>query len=203
MVFAVNWPPHAPAPGQAGFKRFKPGIVNATRCVRADALEDILNRDVDSIQFAGRNGSAVEHHAGNVEAAERHDDAGHVFIAAADADQAVKEIAARDQLDGVGDHFARNQRGLHALRAHGDAVGDGDGVELHRRAAGLANAFLERLGNLAQVHVAGADLGPCVGDADDRLVQIFFAVSRRRADRSAPPPGLGLRSTECFVACLQ
>ncbi len=74
----------------------------------------------------------------------------------------------------VGDDLAGDQRGLHALRAHGDAVGDGDGVELHRRAAGVADALLHGSGNIAQMEVAGADLGPGVGDADDGLVQVFF-----------------------------
>ena len=53
-------------------------------------------------------------------------------------------------------------------RAHRDAVGDRDGVELDRRAAGLANALLHVRGQLAQVVVAGADLDPGVGDADER-----------------------------------
>jgi hypothetical protein len=64
--------------------------------VGADALEDILNGDVHAVQFAGSDGSAVEHEAGNVEAAEGHDDAGHVLVAAADAGEAVEEVAAGD-----------------------------------------------------------------------------------------------------------
>jgi len=51
---------------------------------------------------------------------------------------------------------------------------DGDGVELHRSSTGVAHALLKRLGNLPEMEVAGADLGPGVGDADDGLVQIFF-----------------------------
>ena len=58
--------------------------------------------------------------------------------------------------------------------AHGDAVGDGDGVELHGGAAGVADALLDGFGDLAEMEVAGADLGPGVGDADDGLVQVFF-----------------------------
>ena len=114
--------------------------------MRADALEDVLDRNVRAIQFSRRDRSAVEHHAGNVEPAESHDDAGHILVATADANQAIKEVAARDQLDGIGDDFTRDQRSLHPLRAHGDAVGDGDGVEFHRRAAGLANALLDGFG---------------------------------------------------------
>jgi hypothetical protein len=49
---------------------------------------------------------------------------------------------------------------------------DGDGVELHRRAAGFANTLLDGLGDLAQMEVAGTDLGPGIGDADDRLMQV-------------------------------
>ncbi len=175
MVLAVNWPPHAPAPGQALASRASsPASSILPGGVSADAFEDVLDGDVDAVQLAGSDGAAVEHDARDIEAAERHDDAGHVLVAAADADEAVEEIAAGNEFDGVGDHFARDQRGLHALRAHRDAVGDGDGVELHRRAAGLANAFLQGLGDFAQMHVAGADLGPGVGDADDGLVQIVF-----------------------------
>ena len=88
-----------------------------------------------------------------------------------------KRLPRATELDGVGDHFARDQRSLHSLRAHGDAVGDGDGVELHGRAAGFANAFFQSLGDFAQVNIACADFGPCIGDADDGLVQIFFAES--------------------------
>src|SRR6185503_19106139 len=53
------------------------------------------------------------------------------------------------------------------------------GVELHRRAAGLAHAFLHLGGEAPQVEVARPDLGPGVGDADERLVEIGV----READR--------------------
>ena len=147
--------------------------------VRADGFEDVVDGDVfvgavGLAEIAGRDGAAVEHEAGDVEAREGHDGGGHVLVAAGDADEAVEGVAARDELDGVGDDLAGDQRGLHAFGAHGDAVGDGDGVELHGRAAGLANAFLDGFGDLAQMEVAGADLGPGVGDADDGLVQVVF-----------------------------
>ena len=92
--------------------------------------------------MAGGDAAAVEHEAGDVEAGEGHDGGGHVLVAAGDADEAVEGVAAGDEFDGVGDDFAGDERGLHALRAHGDAVVDGDGVELHGRAAGLADALL-------------------------------------------------------------
>ena len=63
----------------------------------------------------------------------------------------------------------RDQRRLHPARAHRDAVGDRDRVELHRRAAGLADALLDLRGERAQVEVARHRLDPGRGDADDRL----------------------------------
>ena len=78
---------------------------------------DVLCRSVRLLSFPGAIAAAVDHHARNVEAAESHDDARHVLVASTDADDAVEEIAARDELDGVGDDFSTHQRRLHALRA--------------------------------------------------------------------------------------
>ena len=54
-------------------------------------------------------------------------------------------------------------------RPHRHAVGDRDRVELHRRAAGLADALLDLRGERAVGEVARHRLDPAVGDADDRL----------------------------------
>ena len=56
------------------------------------------------------------------------------LIATCHADQRVVAMAAHSELDEIGDHLAGGQRGLHPLMPHGDAVGDGDGAELARRA---------------------------------------------------------------------
>jgi hypothetical protein len=111
----------------------------------------------------------------NVEARHGHDGAGHVLVAAGDADDAVEEVAAGDEFDRVGDDFAGDERGFHAFGAHGDAIGDGDGVELHRRAAGVADALLDGGGDVAQVKITRPDFRPGVGDADDGFMQVFFA----------------------------
>src|SRR5438067_1579762 len=68
---------------------------------------------------------------------------GNRLVAGGESDDRVEEMAAADQLDGVGDDLPANEAGLHPLRAHGDAVADGHGVELHRRAAGGADAVLD------------------------------------------------------------
>ena len=93
------------------------------------------------------------------------------LVAARERDDGVEHVPAGDELDRVGDHLAADERGLHALGAHGDPVGDRDRVELHRGAAGGADAVLHALGQAAQVEVARHRLGPGVGDADDRPAQ--------------------------------
>ena len=163
-----------------GFESFELVVVDLAGGVRAHAFEDLEDGDlfvgaVGLLEVAGGDAAAVEHEAGDVEAGERHDAGGHVLVAAGDADEAVEAVAAGDEFDAVGDDFAADERGLHALRAHGDAVVDGDGVELHGHAAGLADALLDGFGDLAEMEVAGADLGPGVGDADEGLVQVFLA----------------------------
>ena len=87
-------------------------------------------------------------------------------------DEAVEEVAARHELDRVGHHLAADERGLHALGAHGDAVGHGDRVELHGRATGRADALLDRLRETTLVEVAGHRLDPGRGHADDGLGEV-------------------------------
>ena len=110
--------------------------------VRADGFEDVLNGDVVAFVAAREDRSAVENDAGEVEAKQRHGGAGNGLVAGDQGDDAVEHVAARDELDRIGDDFAADQRRLHAFGAHGDAVADGDGVELHGRAAGGADAAL-------------------------------------------------------------
>ena len=66
---------------------------------------------------------------------------GRRLVAAREPDQRVIAMAAHGEFDRIGDHFARHQRGTHALMAHGDAVGDGDGAEFAGRAARLLDAL--------------------------------------------------------------
>src|ERR1700730_4356662 len=84
-------------------------------------------------------------------------------------------MASGDQLDGIADDLATHERGLHALRAHGDAVRDRDGVELHRGSARFADPGLDGLGQLAVVVVAGHGCDPAVTNADDGLGEVLTA----------------------------
>ena len=144
------------------------GPVGADRLVDADDGRVPL-----ALVDARVDRAAVEHDARDVEPAERHRRAGHGLVAGDDAHDAVDHLAADDELDRVGDDLAADERGLHALGAHRHAVADGDGVELHRRAAGRPDALLDGDGQLALVEVAGHRLDPRRGDADDRLGEVL------------------------------
>src|SRR5690606_20303110 len=93
---------------------------------------------------------------------------------------AVEALAAAHRLDAVGDHLAGHEAALHALRAHGDAVGDGYGAEHLGHAAGSPHGLVGNLGQGAEAGVAWRDGAVAVGDADYRFVEVVVS----EADRS-------------------
>src|SRR5207245_8985384 len=108
----------------------------------ADGLKDVLHVETAPLVLAVHDRAAVEHHAGQVQAGHGHDDAGNGLVTARDAHEAVEEMAAHHQLDGIRDPVPADEGCLHALGAHGDAVRHRDGVELDRRAAGGPDPLL-------------------------------------------------------------
>ena len=88
-------------------------------------------------------------------------------------------MAADGQFDRIGDAFAGRQRRAHAVMAHGDAVGDGDGAEFARGAAGGGDALLDRLRLAHQRDIAGRGLVPAGRDADERLVDLLGGQPHR------------------------
>jgi hypothetical protein len=95
-------------------------------------------------------------------------------------------VALDHVLDGVGDHLTRRQRVQHPAVAHGDAVVDGDGVELARDPAGLAHGARHQLAQLLEVHVAGHELGVGVGDRDERLAEVGVGQAGGAPEGSRP-----------------
>ena len=142
-------------------------------CIAAHGLEHVLDVHVPAVVLAGHYRAAVHEQARHVQPRQRHHAAGHVLVAPGDGDQAVHPLPEGDQLDGVGDDLAADQRGLHALGAHGDAVADGDGAELEGDALSGANPLLGGLGEAAQMDVAGGDVAGQVGDGDEGLFHVL------------------------------
>ncbi len=150
------------------------------RAVGADGLEDRDDgRVADALVRARIDRAVVEDHARPIEATQGHRRARDRLVAADQADDAVEQVAAHDELDRVGDDLAADQRGLHALGAHRHAVADRHGVELHGRAAGRTDAVLDVFRQPALVVVARHGLDPGRADADQRLGQVLV----READR--------------------
>ena len=186
IVLAVNCPPHAPAPGQATpSSAWTSSGLDAAGGVRADDLEDVLDGDVAPVEAPGRDRAVVEDEAGDVEARQRHDGGGDGLVAAHQADEAVEQVAARGELDGVGDDLARDQRAAHPLGAHGDPVRHRDRVQLHARAARLADPCLDVHRQLALVEVARHRLDPGRRDADEGAGEVLV----READALEHRPG--------------
>ena len=118
----------AGAVGRAGvvFEELQLLFADLAGLVGADRLVDRADRRFLAVDLAGQDRAAVEQEAGDVEPGQRQREAGQRLVAGAETDDRVEHVAAADQLDRVGDHLAGDERGLHALGAHRDAVGDGD-----------------------------------------------------------------------------
>ena len=139
---------------------------------RADGFEDVLNGDVAIVEPAGHDGAAVERKGRQIQAGERHYGAGDSLVAPAKSDHRVEGVGHDEEFDRVSDHFTGDERRFHALGAHGDAVGNGDGVKLDGGTAGGANAFLHFFRERAQMEIAGRDFRPGIGDGDQRAREI-------------------------------
>ena len=153
------------------------GIAHLAGGVRSHRFKHVLNGNVFAFVPARQNGSAVQNHSRYVQPQQRHGCTGDGFIAGNQRHNAVEHMAARDKLNGIGNHLAAYQRGLHSFRAHRDAVADGDGVELHRRASCFADAASHVHRQFAQMEIAGHGADPGIGDSDNGLLQILVRES--------------------------
>ena len=157
-------------------------VADGTCRVTSDGLED--RNDV--AMFRPRlDRAAVNEHGGPVEPSHRHRARRHVLVAAADRDVAVEALRRHDRLDRIGDDFARHERIAHAGRAHRNAVGHADRVELDGLAAGRIGTVARRIGQLVDVHVARCDHAPGRRDADLRFGKVRIAEADGTQHRTA------------------
>ena len=164
----------------AGLDDLQARVIQFARGVLADGLED--GHDVALLLRlwiqAGQDRAAIDEDRRAVEPGDGHEAAGHVLVATADGHHAVEALAAGDRLDGIGDDLAGDKGVLHALGAHGDAIGYGDRVEDDGFAAGGIGAGRGFAGEAVDVHVARGDHAPGGGDADLG----FFEIGAGEAD---------------------
>ena len=67
---------------------------------------------------------------------------------------------------------------------HGQSVADADDAELEGRSAGDAHTGLDGLDDVAQVRVAGNNLVPGVGDADDGTPDLLVRQAHGLEERA-------------------
>ena len=115
----------------------------------------------------------------DVQARGGHDHARDDLVAVRDHHHGVEGVCAHGDLDGVGDDLTARQRVAHALVVHGDAVAHADRGELHRRAAGHADAGLHGLGDLIEHEMPGDHLVGRIDDGDQRPRDLFVGESVR------------------------
>ena len=126
-----------------------------------------------SFPFAGFHRSARYKDGGNVEAHGGHKHAGSYFVAIADAHKGVGFVGVDHVFNAVGNEVAAGQTVEHAVVAHGDAVVNGDGVELGSEASELLDFGFYDLSGFVQVSMSRYELGERVGDGNDGLAKLF------------------------------
>ena len=174
MELAVNMPEHDPQVGQAACS-YSSTSASVALGSAARIMASMRSRDLVAppcLNLARLHRPAGDEDGGDVEAQGGHHHAGGDLVAVGDADQGVGAVGVGHVLDRVGDELARGQAVQHAVVAHGDAVVDGDGVELLGDAAGAGDLFGDELAEVLEVDVAGNELGEGVGDGDDGLAEV-------------------------------
>ena len=169
------------AAGRAGASLYRGDIGVADRRVGG------LDHGVDQVEpgtaeYAGFHGASGNEDGGDVEPHGGDEHARSDLVAVADADEGVGLVGVDHVLDAVRDDVAGRERIEHAVVAHGDAVVDGDGVELGRETAQALDLFLHDLARLVQMHVAGDELCKGIGNGDDWLAGLLLFHSVRKPE---------------------
>ena len=146
IVLAVYMPPQAPSPGQIArsIRSTSSRVILPARQAPTASKASMIVTSWPStwpgmIEPAYRKTLARSSRAAAISMP------GQRLVAAGEQHRAVEPLGHHHRLDRVGDHLAGDQREVHALVAHRDAVGDRDGAELERVAAGRVHAVLDRL----------------------------------------------------------
>ena len=188
---------HAPARADARAGVLLDAVVvllrHRARGERAHRLERRHDGQRLALPLPGLDGAGVDVDRRHVHPCHRHNATRHVLVAAADNQHAVHALAVDRRLDRVGDHFARDQRILHAFGAHADAVGHGRHAEHLRHRAGFLQRRHRPVDQRLDAGVARIHRAVAVGHADDRLLEIAVAEPHGAQHRAIRGAGDALR----------
>ncbi|CFQ96307.1 Uncharacterised protein [Mycobacterium tuberculosis] len=131
------------------------GATHQTARARSDRLEGVNDGDVSfatvgELGPAGQNRARVEEHRRQIQSCGGHQHSGQRFVASGQQHRTVESFGLHHDFDAVGDHLTGNQREVHPLMTHGDAVRNRDRAELKRIAAGRKHPLLDRVGQPVQ-----------------------------------------------------
>ena len=84
-------------------------VTDLSRGMGADGLVDVADRDLTLPVEPGRDRAGVVEDGRDVEPPGRHRGAGIRLVARDELDEPVEQVAARDELDRIGDHLARDE----------------------------------------------------------------------------------------------
>ena len=152
-------------------------IAHAARGVFAHGFKHAHDVEVFALVAARQNGAAIDIDGRHIGAQHAHQATRHVLVAAAYHQHAVHPLALHAGFNAVGNDFAAHQRILHALGAHGHAVGNGGRAEHLCIAAGFFNGGNGGIGQLLQAAVARRDGAVPVGHANHGLFEVAFLVA--------------------------
>ena len=125
---------------------------------------------------AAQHGTAHADNAGDIQTSRRHQHGRHDLIAGGQQHQTVQPVGLCHDLHGVADDLTGGQNVVHTLMALCHTIAGSDGAELHSGAAGGIDAVFHILSHLVQIVVAGNQRVPGVGNADQGLALLQFAV---------------------------
>ena len=174
IVFAVNWPPQAPAPGHAtSSSALELAVGHPAGGMRADRLEHVLNGHVAALELPGRNRSAVEHEPRHVRAAPAPSRRRESSCRSRRARRAPSNPLPRatSSIESAMTSRLTSEARIPSvpivMPSEIETVLNSIGVPPAARMPSFTSA-----GQRAQVEVAGPDLDPGVGHADERLPQV-------------------------------
>src|SRR5699024_601006 len=152
---------------------------------RVDQVQVGLGHAVGHDRLPGLHRPAGDEHGGHVQPHGGIQHAGGDLVAVGDAYQRIGAVSIDHVLHRVRDQVPAGQGVQHAVVAHGDAVVDGDGVELLGHSPGLTHRTGDEVPHVLQVHVPRYELGIGVGDRHDRFTEIV------RPHAGGAPEGAG------------
>ena len=177
-------------------------VLNLLKVGIADGGVATFNHGDDKVKvlalvLPGFHGTTAHENGGDVQAHGCHQHARGNLVAVRDANHGISLVAVDHIFHRVGNDVARGQRIEHSVVAHGNAVVDGDGVELSGIAAKSFYFFFNDLSSLVQMSMSGHKLGKRVYNGNNRFAKLLalHAIGHPQCTGTSHSPSFGAYCT--------